>query len=264
MVFKMIKNYSLLSYGRTYNPVDWYYNPSYVVNRIYYIIKGTAFYKNNIPLKPKHLYIFRAMADFSVHQDENDPVDHVFFDFQTYKKLSENDYIEIELKDNPILESFIKIIATDFTKNDIPPEIAKNYFELILYYIQDYLAPDNSYSEVTTTALAILHNSPIVDLSVNYLSKKMNRNINHIIRCFKKDIGITPHAYISNLKINTAISYISQGYSCTDIAELLGFGSIAAFSYFFKKKTGMNFSDYKSNNTDYKKIDYNYYPISRK
>ena len=79
----MIINYSLLSYGRVYNPVNWYYNPLYVVNRIYYIVNGTAFYKNNIQLKPGHLYVFKALPDFKVHQDMSDPVDHVFFDFIT-------------------------------------------------------------------------------------------------------------------------------------------------------------------------------------
>ena len=83
----MFRNYSLLSYGRVYNPYNWYYNPSYVVNRIYYIISGTAFYKNNIPLKPGYMYVFRASPDFKVHQEADDPVDHVFFDFSTYKGL---------------------------------------------------------------------------------------------------------------------------------------------------------------------------------
>ena len=91
----MIYNYSLLSYGRVYNPFNWYYNPLYVVNRIYYIIGGKAFYKYNTPLKPGHIYIFKSLPEFRVHQDKHDPVDHVFFDFITYNGFINKEYIEI-------------------------------------------------------------------------------------------------------------------------------------------------------------------------
>lgn len=241
----MFRNYSLISYGRVYNPYNWYYNPSYVVNRIYYIISGTAFYKNNIPLKPGYLYMFRASPDFKVHQDKNNPVDHVFFDFSTYKGLLKREYIEIDLAEDKMLGYLAGLIGEEFKTPVKHPEIVNDYFEILLYYLGDYLESDGSYSEVTLEALSILHNTPASELSVNLLASELKRNINHIIRCFKKDIGITPNKYITELKVNMAIAYIKQGMSCSEIAEKLGFGSISAFSYFFRHASGRNFSEYK-------------------
>ena len=77
----MEREYSIIACGRSYNPPDWYYNPKNLVNRIYYICGGTAYYRGDVRLKPGHLYIFRGSPYFQVGQDENDPVDHVFFDF---------------------------------------------------------------------------------------------------------------------------------------------------------------------------------------
>lgn len=249
----MFRNYSLLSYGRVYNPYNWYYNPSYVVNRIYYIISGTAFYKNSIPLKPGYMYVFRASPDFKVHQEADDPVDHVFFDFSTYKGLCGKEYIEIDLSEDKMLGTLASLISEDFKTPVKQPEIVKDYFEILLYYLRDYLESDGSYSEVTIEALSLLHNTPLSELSVNMLASGLKRNVNHIIRCFKKDIGITPHKYINELKVNMAIAYIKQGLSCTEAAEKLGFSSISAFSYFFRHATGKNFSDYRK---DTGKADY--------
>ena len=83
----MKKEYSLAYYGRIYNPPNWFYNPASVINRIYYIVSGTAYYMDNIPLKPGYLYIFNASPEFRVSQSEDDPVDHVYFDFFTYREL---------------------------------------------------------------------------------------------------------------------------------------------------------------------------------
>lgn len=254
----MFRNYSLLSYGRVYNPYNWYYNPSYVVNRIYYIVSGTAFYKNNIPLKPGYMYVFRADPDFRVSQDEKDPVDHVFFDFSTYKGLLKKDYIEIDLSEDKMLRGIIELISEEFRTPVKQAEVIGDYFEILLYYLQDYLESDGSYSDVTLEALQILHNTPVAELSVNLLASEIKRNVNHIIRCFKKDTGVTPHRYITELKVNIAIAYIKQGMNCTEAAERLGFGSVSAFSYFFRHAVGKNFSDYKkeTGKADYENSTY--------
>lgn len=257
----MIRNYSLFSYGRVYNPCNWYYNPQYVVNRIYYIISGASYYGYDIPLKPGHLYIFKALPEFRVHQDMLDPVDHIFFDFIVYNGLIDNDYIEININDDIRLSGLIQAISADFVNQPADNDIAVKYLELLLYYLNDYLISDNHYSDITLDVLNSIHNTPVSRLSVCDIADRYRYNVNHIIRVFKKDLGITPHQYIATLKTNLAIAYIKQGLSCTDIAEKLGFGSTSAFSYFFKHATGKNYNDYKRtlSNTAYE--DSVYYNI---
>lgn len=237
----MKREYSLAYYGRIYNPPNWFYNPAYVINRIYYIVSGTAYYMDNIPLKPGYLYIFNASPKFKVSQSKDDPVDHVYFDFFTYRKLISSDYIEINPESNPMLLNQLKAIAKDWSSAPYYDHIADAYLDILIYYLEDYLTSGHDYSEITSTMLQLIHNIPVNELSVNEIALRMNRNVNHLIRCFKKDIGITPHKYIAKMKVNLAIAYKLQGMTKTEIAEKLGFGSLSAFLYFFRTETNKTY-----------------------
>lgn len=238
----MASEVSLISCGRIYNPRNWHYNPAYVVNRIYYIHCGTAYYQHRIVLKPGFLYLFRADADFRVEQNPLDPVDHVYFDFLTYRALASTPYIEIDPKKHPMLLHLLCAISEDFTNPERDIAVSDSYLELLLYYIKDYLAPDNSYSRITSTMLQLIHSQPMDKLSVNQIADDMNLNVNHIIRCFKREMGITPHQYIMMFKKNLAIGYMREGMRHTEIAQRLGFSSLSSFSYFFKHATSDSLS----------------------
>lgn len=241
----MQNEYSILACGRVYNPPNWFYNPAYLVNRIYYISRGTGFYKNTLPLKPGFLYIFRADPDFRVSQSEADPIDHSYFDFFTYKRLIDADYIEIDLSMHPNLNHLIMAMEEDFS-HPIPSKVAHAYLDLLIHALNDYLLPDITYSETTSAVLKLLNETPVAELSVSLISDKVNKNVNHVIRCFKKELGLTPHKYISMLKTDLAISFMRQDMTCTEIAEKLGFHSLSAFSYFFKSETGKNLTDFRN------------------
>lgn len=240
----MENEYSILSYGRIYNPRNWFYNPAYLVNRIYYIIRGTAYYREEIPLKPGYLYIFRASPYFQVCQKEDDPVDHIYIDFVTYRRLLESDYIEIDPGSSPKLFHLLSAMQEDFKERPLF-KAAGAYFEILIHYLQDYLVPDVTYSETTSAVLRLFHSRPIVDLSVSQIAADLNKDASYIIRCFKSETGMTPHKYLARLKTDLAISYARQGMNATEIAEKLGFSSLSAFSYFFKSQTHKNLSEFR-------------------
>lgn len=240
----MENEYSVLSYGRLYNPKNWFYKPAYLVNRIYFIVRGTAFYREQIPLKPGFLYIFRASPYFQVRQMEHDPVDHAFIDFVTYRPLLETDYLEIDPKESPKLLHLLNAMKEDFGERP-PFKTAGAYLEILIHCLKDYLAPDVTYSETTSAALRLIHSRPVMDLSVSHIAAELNRDASYIIRCFKREMGMTPHKYLARLKIDLAISYARQGMNSTEIAEKLGFSSLSAFSYFFKSETRKNLSEFR-------------------
>ena len=63
---------------------------------------------------------------------------------------------------------------------------------------------------------------------------------------FKEQMGITPHAYITNLKIDTAkILLKNPENSVTDVAMQLNFSSGNHFSAVFKRYTGRTPSQYR-------------------
>ena len=59
-----------------------------------------------------------------------------------------------------------------------------------------------------------------------------------IIRLFKANVGLTPHAFQINLKINQAREQLKQGVSLAELAVNLGFSDQSHFHKAFKAHTG--------------------------
>ena len=82
----------------------------------------------------------------------------------------------------------------------------------------------------------------------NYLSSPgieelagiVNLSPYYLTRLFKQEIGMSPHAYINQLRINRAGDLIQQGESLLGIAYELGFADQSHFSKTFLKLTGMS------------------------
>lgn len=63
----------------------------------------------------------------------------------------------------------------------------------------------------------------------------------HVIRIFKAEIGITPHAYQLNRKIDVARHLLSSRHArVNEVARTLGFSDVCYFSRLFKQKTGIS------------------------
>lgn len=248
----MSDEYILTRFNRLYNPPNWYYNPNHLTNRIYYIIGGNAMYRDSVRLKPGNIYVFRASPDFMVSQSPEDPVDHIYFDFITSEQLLDEEYLEIETEKYPKLKFLTELMKESFEpgvygmgKSNISPEAGDAFFTLLIDSLKGFFAKGKLYSELTANALRIIHESNPQDISVAYVASEMKMNVNHIIRTFKKETGITPHKYINLMKANLATEFVRQGISLKETAEKLGFGSVSSFSVFFKTTTGRNISSFR-------------------
>lgn len=241
----MENNIILKHYGRLYNPDNWFYNPNYLTNRIHYIIGGTAYYKNTLQLKPGYIYIFKSDAHFQCSQDPNDPIDHIYFDFISSIQLIEKDYIEINVNDFPRLKCIMDSLSLDFNMDNFPVAVVESYFNIIAYELRDYILNSKAYSDLTSKTLRYIHEHSPADLTVAGIADALNININHLIRTFKKETGITPLKYIGMMKSELAISFTRQGYSFDEIAGLLGYSTVSALSVAFKNTTNKNLSEFR-------------------
>lgn len=230
----MENKYELKSWGRSYNPSNWFFNPYYMVNRIYYICGGSVCYRNSKLLKKGYVYIFPASSEFVVSQDPKAPVDHVFFDFFSHQKINGDDCIEVDISPMYSLQHIFLAAMADFKDEESQQTTGPAYFSLITTLLKPYLKAPEHYCPVTAKAIKYIHEFDVKYLNVNSLSEHVCVNINHMIRCFRKDTGMTPHRYIAMYKADIATSMISRGTSITAVAEATGFSSVSAFSTFYK------------------------------
>lgn len=235
----------LKCYGRLYNPSNWGYYPTYMANRFYYICSGTVYYKNNIQLKPGYVYLFKSDHDFQVSQSPDDPIDHVFFDFISSGQIIDKDYIEIDISNYPRLKAVINALTADYSLNEYPMHLAEAYFDIIYYELNEYFIANRNYSDLTTKIFRYIHECNPAELTVAGVAEYLNINVNHLIRTFKKDTGITPLKYIVTMKSELAINLARKGHSLDDIADMLGYSTVSALSVAFKNTTNKNLSEFK-------------------
>ena len=62
----------------------------------------------------------------------------------------------------------------------------------------------------------------------------------YLMRLFKEEIGLSPHAYINQLRVNRAKEMMAEGLPLLQITYELGFTDQSHFSKTFLKITGVN------------------------
>lgn len=80
---------------------------------------------------------------------------------------------------------------------------------------------------------------------------KTNRvSVNHLIRLFRRDVGVTPMQYQMGRRIHEARNLLlCSGYSIDEVAEHCGFADRYHFSKAFKKFTGAAPAAYRKNSS---------------
>ncbi len=76
---------------------------------------------------------------------------------------------------------------------------------------------------------------------VEELSEHLGITKNHLVREFSKSMGVTPGAYLTNIKIENAKQILLQSdYNLEITASLCGFSNANYFCKVFKKQTGVS------------------------
>ncbi len=81
-------------------------------------------------------------------------------------------------------------------------------------------------------------------LSLEALSNQFNYNKYYILRRFRKRYGVTPIQYYNDLRLSEAQKLLDS-HSVTEVADMLKFSSIYAFSRAFKGKYGLSPTQYR-------------------
>ncbi|KHN67695.1 AraC family transcriptional regulator [Acinetobacter calcoaceticus] len=76
-------------------------------------------------------------------------------------------------------------------------------------------------------------------ISLEELAQQVGLSRYAIIRLFKANVGLTPHAFQINLKINQARAQLKQGIPLAELAVNLGFSDQSHFHKAFKAHTGI-------------------------
>jgi AraC-like DNA-binding protein len=82
-------------------------------------------------------------------------------------------------------------------------------------------------------------------LSVEQLSELFAFERSYLFRIFKARFGIGVKEYLTSVRMERAIGFLSDGHSVSECAALVGYGDEFNFSKAFKKKFGASPNQYK-------------------
>ena len=69
----------------------------------------------------------------------------------------------------------------------------------------------------------------------------------HLIRCFRKELGCTPHNYLLDYRLRQSKQMLTRSaFSIETIAEKCGFNSVSHFSRAFRGRVGMTPSEFRN------------------
>jgi AraC family transcriptional regulator len=96
------------------------------------------------------------------------------------------------------------------------------------------------------TAIEYIQTFFSANITIDDICGEINVSPFHFIRTFKQKIGVSPHQYLLNIRIEKAKELLCmRQHSVAETAMLCGFLSLPHFSSTFKTATGYSPSEYK-------------------
>lgn len=98
--------------------------------------------------------------------------------------------------------------------------------------------PEAFCPKAVSRAMDYLHAFACEHIGLEDVSEASGVGMFHLIRLFKRHLGLTPHAYLTQLRIAKSRELLIQGVPLAQIALDLGFADQAHFTKRFKQLTG--------------------------
>lgn len=122
------------------------------------------------------------------------------------------------------------------------------YGNLIVTYLGTYQKTRKHSSLVEKIESEIIQNYSDCNYELNQSLRMLPFSSDYLRRLFRKEVGVTPHQYLMEKRLQTAAEYLhnmaDSGNNIAEISRLCGFREPLYFSRMFKKKYGVSPSNF--------------------
>ncbi len=148
-----------------------------------------------------------------------------------------------------IVEALDEIFVLYEEKDKNQLLIGSKILPLIDYLIKDanhYISDSPNAYPVMHKAKKIIENRFCEKITTADIASEVNLSESRFRFLFGKTYGISPHQYLTHVRISSAKQMMWDNTSMSEIAEKCGFGCQQYFNDIFKKETGMTPGKYKN------------------
>lgn len=235
--------------------------PSFI---IHFVLDGEGIYtssnssvqtKNKIS-KGQAFVIYKNDVIF-YHSNPNAPLHYwwISFDGEECEQLIEyigfsHEYPVLRFNNvQEIIEAFSHCFKTQLSKDkyslfisffSLIQTLQKNTIPLIKNALSNHVNPSLILAE------KYIHSHINENLSIDDIAQAVHLTRSHFSRLFKGHFGVTPHEYVTKLRLrNAEVLLTNSEYSISQIANSLNFPDIYSFSKLFKKHYRRSPSEYR-------------------
>ena len=144
---------------------------------------------------------------------------------------------------NGFLLSAFKALFFHYSAGIRNTTLLSAYGSLIVAYAQAYQESEIHTGIVSEIEGHIIQNFPNPSFELDEYLRSLPFSYEYLRKRFKKEVGITPHQYLQDKRLQTAADALQRGSgdasNITDIAHLSGFREPLYFSRMFKKRYGV-------------------------
>ncbi len=197
--------------------------------------------------EPDHLYFISYTADFTPFCEANDPIIHTYIDFELVPPIITNEVLSLDAKkSDTILTATRLFVQGGETIGHDHCDLSQLYADHLFWelckasiiYLINQITIANKIKKITDEivikALETMHTRMNEKLTVNDIARDCYMNSDSFIRRFSRIVGITPHAYLKNLRLRTARYLKESGMNLCQIAFETGYSDSSSLSHALK------------------------------
>lgn len=90
-----------------------------------------------------------------------------------------------------------------------------------------------------------MYDNPLTEFNLGQLAAIASLNPSYFVRAFKAEYGISPYAYLVQLRVGIARKLLIDGIPISNIASICQFYDQSHFTKYFRKIFGITPGEYK-------------------
>ena len=203
---------------------------------VHYILSGKGIYsrgKNTYKVNTGDLFIIRPDEDTFYCADRQDPWEYAWLAFRIPDPPM---FLDEPVIRQPPIGHIFTFIRDHFRDKSIDGKIYSLTYELlwILTQKESSRMPED-YALYAKTYFELSYARPI---TIQNIAVNLHIDRRYLTEVFRKTYGISPKAYLTNLRMEKAIHYMDTGHNITESARMAGFTDLSNFYKQYKDRYG--------------------------
>jgi len=183
----------------------------------------------NERLRPKSLAVFNPFENHKTTLVHTNTSDYYVIYFHLDKSETFHVITPSIIRDDSLYHNFL---ALHESKNSEDGILYLN--QIFKSYTDETPSTKKKQGELLDKALKFIETNDYDEITLETLARHIEISQNHLIRLFKKEFGLSAHAYILNQKIHKAKLLLEQGMPIAQVASAVGFYDQSHFHKAFK------------------------------